>query len=220
MNIAVVTEVSTKDKNVHVVKALESTGHRILNLGMTGDEGQEELSYMHTGFITALLLNAGSADLVVGGCGTGHGYNLSAMQYPGVFCGLVLSPLDAWLFRQINNGNCISLALNKGFGWAGDVNIEFIFEKFFSVEAGRGYPAHRQIPQQIYRDKLFALSSKIHLGMPEIIAIMPEETFLPSVKRPGVMEAIKNGKSSQPIIEAIDTRLNQYSGCECSVLYK
>ena len=209
MNIAVVTEVSTKDRNIHVVKALESTGHRILNLGMTGDEGQEELSYMHTGFITALLLNAGSVDLVVGGCGTGQGYLNSAMQYPGVFCGLVLSPLDAWLFRQINNGNCISLALNKGFGWAADVNIEFIFEKFFSVEGGGGYPSHRQRPQQIYRDKLFALSSKIHLSMPEIVAVVPEDTFLPAINRPGVMEALCNGKNSQQIIEAVEKRLNK-----------
>ena len=208
MDIAVVTEVSTKDKNAYILKALEPTGHRILNLGMTGDEGQEELSYMHTGFITALLLNAGSVDLVVGGCGTGQGYINSAMQYPGVFCGLVLSPLDAWLFRQINGGNCLSLALNKGFGWAGDVNIEFIFEKFFSVESGKGYPAHRQKPQQIYRDKLTALSlNTTHRSMPEIISVMPEDTLLPAIRRPGVMDALKNGKTSRPIIEAIEKRL-------------
>ena len=56
------------------------------------------------------------------------------MQYPGVFCGHIMTPLDAWLFRQINGGNCISLALNQGYGWAADVNLKFIFDRFFSVE--------------------------------------------------------------------------------------
>ncbi len=42
------------------------------------------------------------------------------MQYPGVSCGLIADPLDAWLFSMINAGNCISLALNKGYGWAGE----------------------------------------------------------------------------------------------------
>jgi len=209
MNIAVVTEVSTKDRNVHVIQALESTGHRIFNLGMTGNGEEEELGYLHTGFITALLLNAGSVDLVVGGCGTGQGYLMSAMQYPGVFCGLILSPLDAWLFRQISDGNCISLALNKGFGWAADVDIEFIFEKFFGAEGGVGYPSHRQEPQRIFREKLLMLSSQIHPPMPEIIARMPEDIFLPAVSRPGLMDALRGGNNSRPVVEAVEKRLKK-----------
>lgn len=44
------------------------------------------------------------------------------------YCGLIQSPLDAWLFGQINGGNCISLALNFGYGWATDINLWFVFD--------------------------------------------------------------------------------------------
>ena len=68
-----------------------------------------------------------------------------------MFCGHILNPLDAWLFAQINDGNCISLALNQGYGWAGDVNLRFIFDAYFRVERGSGYPPHRQAPQRASR---------------------------------------------------------------------
>jgi hypothetical protein len=70
------------------------------------------------------------------------------LQYSGVVCGYILTPLDAWLFTQINRGNCISLALNQGYGWAGDINLKFIFDRIFSVEKGSDYPAHRKEPHQ------------------------------------------------------------------------
>ncbi len=73
--------------------------------------------------MSALLLNLKAVDFVVGGCGTGLGYLNAVMQYPGVFCGHLLTPLDAFLFARINAGNCVSLALNQGYGWAGDVNL-------------------------------------------------------------------------------------------------
>ena len=107
-----------------------------------------ELQYTHTGLLSALLLNLGRVDLVVGGCGTGQGFLASASQYPGVFCGHILTPLDAWLFAEINNGNCLSLALNQGYGWASDVNLRMIFDQYFSVEPGCGYPPHRRVPSK------------------------------------------------------------------------
>lgn len=207
MNIAVVTEVSTKDKNQYVVEALKETGHNIINAGMTGIGEESELSYIQTGLISAMLLNAGTADLVVGGCGTGQGYVSSVMQYPGVFCGLVESPLDAWLFRQINGGNCISLALNKGYGWAGDVNIKFIFERFFSVESGAGYPPHRKAPQKAYRDLLFSMSAQTHKTMPELIESLPDEAVLPALKFPGIVDLVKQGPNGAEMYAAIARRL-------------
>ena len=51
-----------------------------------------ELQYIHTGFLSALLVKLKKVDLVVGGCGTGIGYMNSVMQYPGVFCGLIQIP--------------------------------------------------------------------------------------------------------------------------------
>lgn len=207
MNIAVTTEVSTKEKNKVVVEALKKTGHNIINAGMTGIGEEEELSYLHTGLITAMLLNSGAADLVVGGCGTGQGYINSCLQYPGVFAGLVESPLDAWLFRQINGGNCISLALNKGYGWAADVNIDFIIERFFSVESGAGYPPYRREAQKVYRDKLANVSTKLHKTMPEILECLPDEILMPVLHREGIVDLIQDAPHGAEMMKVIKTRL-------------
>ena len=147
MRIAIINEVSAQQKNGDILKALEGRGHEVLNLGMTGNPNLPELTYIHTGLMTGILLNANAADFVVGGCGTGQGYLNAAVQYPGVFCGLISSPLDAWLFTQINGGNCISLQLNQGYGWAADENLRFIFDRIFSVERGSGYPENRRESQ-------------------------------------------------------------------------
>ena len=133
MKIAVINEVSSRDKNGKVLEALQGFGHDVFNVGMSADGNEPELTYIHTGLMAGIALNTGAADLVVGGCGTGQGFLISAMQYPGVFCGLITEPLDAWLFSQINGGNCVSLALNKGFGWAADINLKYIFEKLFFI---------------------------------------------------------------------------------------
>ena len=147
MKIAVINETSAADRNADILAALEGRGHEIINAGMKKSGEPPELTYINTGFMSALLLNMGRADLVVGGCGTGQGYLNSVLSYPGVVCGHILTPLDGWLFPQINGGNCLSLALNQGFGWGSDVNLRLIFDAYFSVERGCGYPAHRKQSQ-------------------------------------------------------------------------
>jgi len=196
VRIAVVTEVSTREKNGFVVSALESRGHEIFNIGMKGVEGEPELTYIHTGFLGALVLGAGAVDLVVGGCGTGQGFLNSVLQYPGVCCGLVETPLDAWLFAQINGGNCLSLALNKGFGWAADVNVRFIFDRFFSVERGSGYPEHRRKSQQGSRIALSGLSQVTHLPLHTIVERIDEAVAAPALSFPGIMDLVR--KSAGP----------------------
>ncbi len=109
MKIAVINEISAADRNGDILKALEGRGHEVLNLGNRQSNDQPELLYIHTGLMSAVLIYLKVVDFVIGGCGTGQGYLNSVMQYPGVFCGHLLSPLDAWLFARINAGNCISL---------------------------------------------------------------------------------------------------------------
>jgi ribose 5-phosphate isomerase RpiB len=202
MRIAIVTEVSTKEKNKFLVEALKDRGHEIFNLGMKGTEGEPELTYVQTGFIGAAVLAAGCADLVMGGCGTGQGFLNSVMQYPGVFCGLVESPLDAWLFAQINGGNCVSLALNKNFGWAGEVNLRFIFDQFFGVELGCGYPEHRKASQQRSRAMLKNLSAATHKPMAEIVGAIDDEVLAAALRFPGVMEFIRAKAGADSAIRA------------------
>jgi len=171
MKCAVINEVSARDKNPYLVQALAEKGHEVVNAGMReGEFAGEPLTYIHTGLMAATLLNLGAVDFVVGGCGTGQGFMLSAMQYPSVFCGLIETPLDAFLFGQINGGNCISLALNKGFGWAGDINLDYIFDKLFSDGFGEGYPEARKTSQQASRKILQTVSVQTHKTMIEIVS--------------------------------------------------
>jgi ribose 5-phosphate isomerase RpiB len=207
MRIAVINETSAAEKNIHIITALEGFGHEIINAGMKKNGEQPELSYIHTGLMAAILLNAGTVDFVVGGCGTGQGFLNSVMQYPGVSCGLISSPLDGWLFMQINGGNCISLQLNQGYGWAGDVNLKFIFEKLFSVEKGFGYPPHRREPQKQSRMLLEKLNDLTHKNMLEIIPLLPEEVINPVIGYPGFLKLIESGgKTGQPILSALQKR--------------
>ena len=63
------------------------------------------------------------------------------LQYPGVVCGHLQTSLDAFLFARINAGNVISLALNQGWGWAGEENLRLLFDQLFTDEQGQGFPA-------------------------------------------------------------------------------
>lgn len=175
MRIAVINEVSSCAKNADILSALQGFGHTIFNVGMTDPEQTPPLTYIHTGLMTGILLNTRACDMVIGGCGTGQGYINSAMQYPNVFAGLLVDSLDAWLFSQINGGNCISLPLNKGYGWGADLNLKYIFEKLFQDESGRGYPEHRRDSQAQSRDILSKLSNDAHKPLPSIISSLPPQ---------------------------------------------
>ena len=198
MRIAVINEVSACAKNGDILAAIGAgaPGAEILNVGMTDPEGQPVLTYMHTGLMSAILLRAGWCDFAVGGCGTGQGYLNSVMQYPGVFCGLIQEPLDAWLFSQINGGNCISLALNKGYGWAGDINLKYIFDKLFCDPAGQGYPAARAQSQAESRAALQALSVRAHRPMEDILADTPGALWQPILAHKPFMDLVNQNAQS------------------------
>lgn len=180
MRIAVLNEVSASLKNADILAALaEFPEHSVYNAGMASPENKPELTYIQTGLMAALLLNAGACDLVVGGCGTGQGFLNSVLQYPGVTCGLLIEPLDAWLFSQINAGNCVSLALNKGYGWAGDLNLKLIFRELFRDPPGAGYPPHRGESQAQSRSKLMEISRAAHKDFAEILFSLDAQTVRP-----------------------------------------
>ena len=206
MKIVVVTESSTVEKNKDVIAALDGFGHEIINIGMKKLENEPSLSYIETSFIGAMMLELGVADFVVGGCGTGQGFFNGIVQFPGVSCGLIQDPTDAWLFAQINGGNSISLALNKGYGWAGDVNLKFVFEKLFSVEFGCGYPELRREIQKNAREKLKKLSIDVHYPIKEILEKIDITIIKNSLNYPGVLELIENAADS----EVKNTLLNRY----------
>ncbi len=186
MKIAILNETSAADKNIDIVEALDGRGHEIFNCGMKKSGEAPELSYIHTGFLAALLLELKRVDFVIGGCGTGQGFMLSAMAYPSVACGHILSALDAWLFARINGGNCISLALNQGYGWAGDINLRLIFNELFTAERGKGYPPHRETPQRASRESLASISRITHHPFSKIVSDLEDAVVLPALAYPGI----------------------------------
>lgn len=152
MRIALITENSQNAKNPMIEKALrdvvEPLGHTVLNFGMYAEEGSAPLTYVQNGILAAVLLNGGAADYVVTGCGTGEGAMLALNSFPGVICGHVEDPVDAYTFAHVNDGNAVAMPFAKGFGWGGELNLEYCFEKLFGFGHGQGYPKERVVPEQ------------------------------------------------------------------------
>ena len=147
MKIALIIENSqaAKSEIVHAALAVvaEPLGHQVHHYGMYAPEDKASLTYVMNGLLAGILLNSGAADFVVTGCGTGMGSMLACNSMPGVFCGLVIDPTDAFLFGQINDGNAISMPYAKGFGWAAELNLQDCYRKLFEGERGLGYPRER-----------------------------------------------------------------------------
>ena len=152
MRIALIMENSQAAKNDIVYNALkgvaEAKGHTVDNYGMYSAEDKEQLTYVQNGILAAILINSGAADFVVTGCGTGEGAMIALNSFPGVLCGHVVDPSDAYMFMQVNDGNAISLPFAKGFGWGAELNLQYVFEKLFEGEPGGGYPKERVVPEQ------------------------------------------------------------------------
>ena len=152
MKIALINENSQGAKNAMICnslkKVVEPMGFEVFNYGMYTANDEAQLTYVQVGILAAVLLNSGAADYVITGCCTGEGAMLACNSFPGVICGHVEDPLDAYTFAQINDGNAIAIPFAKGFGWGGDLNLEYIFEKLFCEESGQGYPRERAVPEQ------------------------------------------------------------------------
>jgi ribose 5-phosphate isomerase RpiB len=147
MKIALIIENSQAAKSDIVHNALTSVveplGHKVFHYGMYTPEDKASLTYVMNGLLAGILINSKAADFVVTGCGTGMGSMLACNAMPGVFCGLVVDPTDAFLFGQINDGNALAMPYAKGFGWAAELNLQDCYRKLFEVERGVGYPKER-----------------------------------------------------------------------------
>lgn len=179
MRIALMNENSQGAKNPMIEKSLrkvvEPMGFTVDNYGMHTAEDEAQLTYVQVGILAAVLLNSGAADYVITGCGTGEGAMLACNSFPGVICGHVEDALDAYTFAQINDGNAISLPFAKGFGWGGDLNLEYIFEKLFCEESGQGYPRERAVPEQRNKKILDEVKKVTYREFTDILMEMDRE---------------------------------------------
>ena len=179
MRIALINENSQAAKNGIIEKALrkvvEPMGFEVKNYGMYAADDEAQLTYVQNGILAATLLNAGACDYVITGCGTGEGAMLALNSFPGVICGHVETPLDAYTFAQINDGNAISLPFALGFGWGGDLNLQYIFEKLFCEPSGGGYPKERAVPEQRNKKILDQVKLVTDKTMEEILPALDQE---------------------------------------------
>lgn len=207
MRIAVINETSAANRNADIINALDGRGHELVNCGMKKNGEEPQLTYLHTGFLGALLLNSGAVDFVVGGCGTGQGFLNSVVQYPGVVCGHIMTPLDAWLFTRINAGNCVSLMLNQGYGWGSEVNLSLLFDHLFTSAHGAGFPESRRESQRESVRLLRTIGEASHRGMAEIVRALPDAITRPVLSYPGVDKLLSDAASmSAELREAISAR--------------
>lgn len=152
MKIALINENSQASKNAQIYEVLkeeaEKAGHIVYNYGMYTAEDQVQLTYVKNGLLASILLTTGAVDFVITGCGTGQGAMLACNSFPNVICGHVTNGLDAYLFGQVNDGNCIAMPFAQNFGWGAEINLHDTFAKLFSEPFGGGYPKERREPEQ------------------------------------------------------------------------
>ncbi len=143
MKIGVIQASSQKDKNtvLHecVKKAVRENGAEVINFGVFPAE-TESYSYIEIAVCISFLLESRSVDFVVTGCSSGQGMMLACNSLPGVLCGYVENPADAFLFGRINDGNAVSYPLGLNFGWAGEINLQSTMDSLFESPLGTGYP--------------------------------------------------------------------------------
>lgn len=179
MKIALINENSQAAKNELICsvlkKVVEPKGHVVFNYGMYGAEDKQQLTYVQNGILAAILLNSKAADYVITGCGTGAGAMLACNSFPGVLCGYVVDPSDAYMFAQINDGNAISLPFAKGFGWGAELNLQYVFEKLFEGESGQGYPKDRVIPEQRNKKILDEVKKVTHQDIMTVLKNIDQE---------------------------------------------
>jgi len=179
MKIALINENSQAAKNEMIYNTLKSVvepmGHEVFNYGMYSADDANQLTYVQIGILTAVLINSGAADFVITGCGTGEGAMLACNSFPQVLCGHIESPLDAYLFSQVNDGNAIALPFAENFGWGGELNLGYIFEKLFMCPGGGGYPKERVIPEQRNKKILDEVKKVTHRDLVSILKDLDPE---------------------------------------------
>ena len=179
MKSALINENSQAGKNELIYNTLkkvaDTKGYTVDNYGMYTAEDSAQLTYVQNGILSAILLNSGAADYVVTGCGTGEGAMLACNSFPGVLCGHIVDPSDAYMFSQINDGNAIALPFAKGFGWGSELNLTYIFEKLFDGEAGQGYPKDRVVPEQRNKKILDEVKKVTHKDIGTILKEIDQE---------------------------------------------
>lgn len=166
-------------------------------------------SYIEISVLVGLLLGSGAVDLVVTGCSSGQGMMLACNNMPGVLCGYIPTPMDAYLFAQINDGNCVSVPLGEEYTWSGKKNLEKTIRKLFSEPFGQGYPKS-EAERKLNDTKLLKeIRKKSQVSLIELLDSLDPELIRNVLTKKDVIEFIlKNGKE-ETLLAWIDKKISE-----------
>lgn len=66
----------------------------------------------------------------------------------------------------------------RGFGWGGDLNLEYMFEKLFCEESGQGYPRERAVPEQRNKRILDEVKTVTYRKLTDILRELDRELVI------------------------------------------
>ncbi len=175
MRIGVIQASSQCEKNDALYRctcqAAEKNGQQntVINYGVSIHDS-ESYSFIETAFCISLLLSSGTVDFIVTGCSSGQGMMLACNSLPGVLCGYVQNPQDAFLFGRINGGNAASFPLGLNYGWLGEINLQCTLDKLFDGDFGCGYPPEEAARKHRDTEALKRINNITKRTLPETIS--------------------------------------------------
>lgn len=199
MRIAVIQASSQAAKNELIYSAVKkyAAGAEVINFGCFGNE-EQKYSYIEISILIGILLSCKAVDLVVTGCSSGQGMMLACNNMPGVLCGYIPTPMDAYLFAQINDGNAVSLPLGEEYTWAGEENLDKTIARLFSEPFGQGYPKS-EAERKLEDTKLLkSIRKSSQVKMTELLKTLEKPLLDKVLSKKDVVEyVLENGRDEE-----------------------
>ena len=199
MIIAIIQAGSQSAKNELIYSTVKkyAADAEVINFGCFGNE-ETSFSYIEISVLVGLLLSSKAVDFVVTGCSSGQGMMLACNSMPGVLCGYIPTPQDAYLFAQINDGNAVSLPLGEEYTWAGEENFEKTISKLFSEPFGQGYPKSEAARKLEDTKLLKRIRNDSQVSMIELLNALEKPLLDKVLRKTDVVEYItENGKDEE-----------------------
>lgn len=205
MKIGVIQASSQTNKNkiLYDITKQCAKGNEIINFGCFADE-ENRYSYIEISIEIGLLLMSGAVDFIVTGCSSGQGMMLACNSMPGVICGYAPTPMDAYLYVQINNGNAVSLPLGEDYTYSGIENLRQTIEKLFSEPFGQGYPKEDATRKLRDTELLKSIRKNSQVSFVSLMEELDEKLIEQVLKRNNVVNYILTNGSNMDIVDWIN----------------
>ena len=192
MKIGIIQASSQSGKNDLLYRTVKKYAPEaeVINFGCTEEE-QERYSYIEISLLAGMLLASGAVDFIVTGCSSGQGMMLACNSFPGVLCGYAPTPVDAYLFAQINNGNAVSLPLGEEYSWTGQENFEATIARLFSEPFGQGWPKGEAARKLRDTELLKNIRRSSQRSAAELLHSLDKSVIASILRKKNVIEYIK-----------------------------